>query len=122
MGVLFINSRYDTHEKVIDYVNRQDMFANKTEYAPILHELGHKYYYDSIKRLAKSDEIEYNEAKKIIDRRILDELSEVDIKNTISEYAHDGLLKGEPTEIAAECFSVRNTNNTARNVIDAIGG
>lgn len=35
------------------------------------HELGHKYYYDSIKNLAKVKNIEYNRAKDIIDEKIL---------------------------------------------------
>ena len=48
-GVLYINSKYDTKIKIIEYVTRQKgYFANKTESAPFLHELGHKYYYDSM--------------------------------------------------------------------------
>lgn len=117
---LFLNSKYDTRQKILEYVNRQDMFANKTEYAPILHELGHKYYYDSIKRLAKSDGIGYNEAQKTIDSRILDTLSGVDIKNEISEYAHRGLLSGAVTEIAAECFTICDTNNVAIYAINSL--
>jgi len=54
-GILYINSKYDTPEKVLGFVNQtQGMFANNTQYAPILHELGHKYYYDSINKLAIS--------------------------------------------------------------------
>ena len=53
-GVLFLNSKYDTVEKIIRFVTEQNgMFANSTVYAPIMHELGHKYYYDNIKLIAK---------------------------------------------------------------------
>ena len=52
-GIMYFNSRYDTKEKILDFVNKsKGRFANTTEYAPFLHELGHKYYEDSIKRLA----------------------------------------------------------------------
>lgn len=118
---LFLNSKYDTRQKILEYVNRQDMFANKTEYAPILHELGHKYYYDSIKRLAKSDGIGYNKAKKIIDSRILDAVNGVDVCDDISQYAKIGLIQNKPTEIAAECFTVRYENNAAQKVISSLG-
>ena len=46
-GILYINSKYNTIEKIKKYVTAQEgQFANTTEYAPLLHELGHKYYYD----------------------------------------------------------------------------
>ena len=37
---------------ILGYINRtKGEFANNTEYAPYLHELGHRFYYDSIKGL-----------------------------------------------------------------------
>ena len=55
------------------------------------HELGHKYYYDSIKNLAKVKNIEYNRAKDIIDEKILSYIQgkEIgsDLRKSISDYA-----------------------------------
>ena len=38
-------------------------FANKTKYAPYLHELGHKFYYDTIKSIAREKQIGYTKAR-----------------------------------------------------------
>lgn len=52
---IFINSKYDTLDKILKFVNkRENQFANNTVYALYLHELGHKFYEDFIKKLAKS--------------------------------------------------------------------
>lgn len=118
-GILYINSKYNTASKIIAYVNKQkDMFANKTEFAPLLHELGHKYYYDSIKNLAKAKNIEYNKAKKIIDDRIYDYIHERNsdgkfLLNNLSVYSNNGYLKGQYTEVIAEAFSVVENNSIA---------
>lgn len=114
-NIVYFNSKYDTKEKVLEYVNRiPGQFANTTESAPILHELGHKFYEDCIKRLAISENMSYNESKKMIDRRIYDYIEDKHdpdfIKNNLSLYANRGLLSGNPTEIIAECFSVRELN------------
>ena len=120
---IFMNSRYDTPAKVLEYANRNPgWFANKTVYAPYLHELGHKYYEDCIKRLAKSENIEYNKAKGIIDRQIYNYIEdnnsdELFLKHTLSGYANDGYQKNEFTEIAAESFTVYDNNSTAANIM-----
>lgn len=119
-GIMFINSKYDTKEKILEYVNRFDNFANKTECAPFLHELGHKNYYDSIKTLAKSEKMSYNEAQKIVDRKILDTINGVDVSDQISFYAYRGLVTNNLTEVAAECFSIQSTNDIAQNVIKVL--
>ena len=50
-NTMFINSKYNTKDKILKYINqRAGFFANKTIYAPLLHELGHKYYYDVIEK------------------------------------------------------------------------
>jgi hypothetical protein len=123
LNILFFNSKYNTKDKIIDYVsNNSGYFANKTEYAPFLHELGHKCYYDRIKSLAFSENIGYNEAKAIIDKKIFDKLVDVDIKDNISGYAYLGFTRNNPTEIAAECFTIRNENSIANSIYDITKG
>lgn len=120
---LYINSRYNTKEKILQFVNRvPGQFANNTEYAPYLHELGHKFYYDSIKRLANAQNISYSEAKKKIDYKVYHYIdsqydSEYFLMNNISGYADTQ----EVTEICAECFSVRKENSVALQILKLIG-
>lgn len=115
---MYMNSTYDSSEKILEYVNLiPGQFANNTEYAPILHELGHKFYEDCIKRLAISENIGYNESRKKIDRRIFDYIEKQDNPDYllcfVSGYASDGESSGKFTEIIAECFSVRKKNAAA---------
>lgn len=124
-GLLYLNSKYDTVEKIVKYVNQTvGMFANKTQYAPILHELGHKYYYDCIKSLAKSKNISYNKAKSVIDHKIYDyvEVNNLtdEIEDNISLYSYRHYKKSNYTELIAECFSVMNDNQMAKNFIDIL--
>lgn len=124
-GILYINSKYDTASKIISYVNKQkDMFANKTEFAPLLHELGHKYYYDCIKNLAKVKNIEYNKAKDIIDEKILSYIQNKGISKNldtlISEYAQSGYDRHKYTEIVAEVFTVPE-KELASDLINLVG-
>jgi hypothetical protein len=124
-GILYINSKYDTASKIISYVNKQkDMFANKTEFAPLLHELGHKYYYDCIKNLAKVKNIEYNKAKSIIDEKILSYIQNKGVSKNldtlISEYAQSGYDRHKYTEIVAEVFTVPE-KELASDLINLVG-
>lgn len=123
-GILYINSKYDTPEKILGFVNKAEgMFANKTQYAPVLHELGHKYYYDSINKLAISQGIEYNKAKGIVDHRIYDSLEKNNRVNdviNISKYAKKGYVTNNYTELVAECFSIRNSNSFAMSIIKTL--
>lgn len=121
-GILYLNSVYDTTEKVLEFVTcRQGWFANTTINAPVLHELGHKFYEDCIKRLAISENISYNESKKKIDSRIFDYIegqkNPLFIKSKLSLYAHEGWQSGKFTEIIAECFSARTKNAVAAEMI-----
>lgn len=121
-GIMYINSKYDTKEKVLAFVNKnKGQFANETEYAPFLHELGHKYYEDCIKKLAISENIGYNESKKKIDRRIFDYIESKHnpdfVLESISGYASGGESSGKFTEIIAECFSVRGENSVADKIL-----
>lgn len=126
-GIMYINSRYDTKEKVLAFVNSsRGRFANTTEYAPILHELGHKYYEDSIKKLAISENMSYNDVKKRIDRKIYDYIESKNDKSfvieNLSRYANDGWLSGNYTEIVAECFSVKSNNEIAEEILYLLEG
>lgn len=119
---MYMNSIYDSSEKISEYVNRlPGWFANTTEHAPILHELGHKFYEDCIKRLAISENIGYNESKKKIDRRIFayveKQKNSTFVKDQLSLYAHEGWQSGKFTEIIAECFSARTENAVAAEII-----
>lgn len=121
-GIMYINSKYDTKEKVLAFVNKnKGQFANETEYAPFLHELGHKYYEDCIKKVAISENIGYNESKKKIDRRIFDYIESKHnpdfVLESISGYASGGESSGKFTEIIAECFSVRGENSVADKIL-----
>lgn len=122
-GMLFINSKYDTKQKILDFVNRmQGEFANNTEYAPYLHELGHKFYYDSIKRLANEKKMSYSKAKNKIDYKVYRYIESKNddrfLEKNISRYADTQ----EVTEICAESFSVRENNKVAKVILDLIGG
>ena len=117
---LFINRQYDTRAKILEYVLKEKgRFANQTEYAPYLHELGHKFYYDSIKSIEKANGVSYNEAKKLIDTKIMKYIDgeHIDVGSMLSFYADDGYLSGKYTEVVAEAFSVRTSNELAENIV-----
>ena len=127
-GILFLNSKYDTKGKIIEYVNLQKgQFANTSDHAPILHEIGHDYYEKSVKALAKSQNIEYNNAKDIIDGRIYDYIHDHNddglfLVNNISRYADEGYSDHSYTEIIAECFSIRDKNPYAKDLFELLRG
>lgn len=122
-GILYVNSLYDTPKKILDYVLRKKgWFANTTEYAPILHEIGHKYYEDTINRLAKNRNICYNKAQTIVNGIIYDRTHKIqgELTEKLSEYASSGYRQYNYTEIIAECYSVYETNILARTLIDEL--
>lgn len=127
-GILFLNSKYDTKGKIVEYVNsKKGQFANTSDHAPILHEIGHDYYEKSVKALAKSRNIEYNNAKDIIDGRISEYIHAHNddglfLVNNISEYADEGYSDHSYTEIIAECFSVRDENTYAKELLELLRG
>ena len=121
-GIMYINSKYNTKEKILAYVNAvEGQFANKTEYAPVLHELGHKYYEDCINSLAISKNMSYNDVKKEIDRKIYNYIENHGgnefLAEELSKYAKKGYTLNQYTEIIAECFSVQNNNDFAKELL-----
>ena len=127
-NIMYINSRYNTREKILDYLQRNEgFFASTTVYAPILHELGHKYYYDVIGKNSKQRNISYNEAEQIVRDKIADYVHERNengyfLKKNLSKYAQDGYNNGKYSEIVAEAFSAFDSNTTAKEIINLIGG
>ena len=126
-NIMYINSRYNTREKILDYLQRNEgFFASTTVYAPILHELGHKYYYDVIGKNSKQRNISYNEAEQIVRDKIADYVHERNengyfLKKNLSKYAQDGYNNGKYSEIVAEAFSAFDSNTTAKEIINLIG-
>lgn len=121
-GILYLNSKYNTPGKILDFVNEKaGYFANNTEFAPILHELGHKYYEDCVKALAISENMEYNKAKISIDGKIYDFLHSNNLGDTlskeISEYAQLGYDCHSYSEIIAECFSSKNLKDISESIL-----
>ena len=124
---LFLNSIFDTPEKILRFVNRYEgEFANHTTLAPILHELGHKFYEDCVKGLAKSKNISYNKAKGILDSRIYEYIHDRKVSDklgtVLSEYAQTGYDRNKYTEIIAECFSVYKENPFANGLLELMRG
>ena len=123
-GVVFLNSKYNTRKAILEWVQKKKgRFANTTEYAPILHELGHKGYEESIEKLANTKEIAYNDAKKAIDKKVTDFIDnghKYTLTEEISGYANSGYTSGKMTEIYAECFSVKDSNQTAKQIVDLV--
>lgn len=126
-GKLIFNSKYNSYKKILEYVNREPgRFANKTIYAPYLHELGHKYYEDCVKSLAFSENIEYNKAKSIINHRLYDYITENNLSDQIeikiSKYAFDKFEKDDFSDLIAECFSVKGSNGLADDILKLLKG
>ena len=71
-GILFFNSKYDTEAKILKFLQEnKGEFANTTVLSPFLHELGHKYHYDLIQKLAKLQNLSYNKVEIFIEGNIM---------------------------------------------------
>ena len=72
-GILFFNSKYNTEAKILEFLRKNEgEFANTTVLSPFLHELGHKYHYDLIQKLAKFQNWSYDKAEIFIEGNIMD--------------------------------------------------
>lgn len=131
-GKLFLSSRYDTRDKILAYIKRGNeedrlQFANQTELAVILHELGHKFYYDTIKKVSHVKNLSYNKSRELVDsvaRNWTNELLLQDkyIDRVLSMYADIGVRDNYMSEVVAEAFSVRKTNPYAMELIARLKG
>ena len=95
---IMLNSKFNTAEKILDFVESGN-FANNEVISVVLHEAGHKYYYDSIRKLVEKSGISKTEAKnkidqaieKIIKTQIIQDSRDVQL--AISPYAGKGYTK-----------------------------
>jgi hypothetical protein len=120
-NTMYLNSKYKTEKSIKKYLNNPEgWFANKTTDAPYLHELGHKYHYDSIEKLANSRGLSYSNAKQIYESSLDDFLKGKNagdsgyLQENISGYALYGYEKsGENrlNEVMAEWFTMRDEKN-----------
>lgn len=120
-GFLFLNSKYDTVEKIQSYlIHEPGWFSNTEATAPIKHELGHKFYYNIIDGVAKNEKISYNKAQNLVEERLINYLKAggVNISKDISGYASYGYEVHRYGEIVAESFSAYNKNDIATGIID----
>ena len=127
-NTMFISSKYNTKNKILKYINqRAGFFANKTIYAPLLHELGHKYYYAVIEKYSIQKNISYNEAEQITKDKIADYVHKYSynrffLERNLSRYAQDGYRQGKYGEIIAEGFSAMDSNDIAKEIMESFGG
>lgn len=124
---MYINSKYDTSEKIKDYINKtKGYFSNSTELAPYLHELGHKRYEDRLIEYAKENDISVDKARNIVENRLMEYVGryrnedEKVILNKISEYAYKSYNRHNYSEIFAESLSCDNINNFIIGIIGII--
>ena len=123
-GILFFNSKYDTEAKILEFLQEnKGEFANTTVLSPFLHELGHKYHYDLIQKLAKSQNSSYNKAKIYIQNSIMDYVSTQKamdltfVSKQISKRA-----EGNFNEIMAEWFASSKESDLLHFISDFVKG
>ena len=131
-GKLFLSSRYDTRDKILAYIKRGNKdgrlrFANQTVLAVILHELGHKFYYDTIRMVSKAKILSYNKSRELVDsvaRNWINELllQDKSLDRALSMYADEGVQGNYMSEVVAEVFSVRKTNMYAAALMSRLKG
>ena len=122
--IMYINGKYMTVKDIIKYVNEQmGMFANKTEFAPYLHEIGHKYFENCVISIAKKHNLSYNQSINLIKSKTSEclksylESNPNCIEKQISEYASLKYGKGKIQELYAECFSIVGNDNELKNLL-----
>lgn len=127
LEILFLNSKYDTIEKIEKFLKEQPgQFCNTEYHSVIRHELGHKYYYDAIKILAKKRKISYNDAIKVLDDSIAEEISRLrkeegfDLMQDMSKYAERGAKKHNFTEVIAEAHTSFEANIYSNKLLQII--
>ncbi len=127
-GILYINSIYDTKNKIIAYITKAPgYFANSSAEAPFLHELGHVFHYESVENIANAKGISYNEANEEVIRIVKEEVkalgeSRRDLGSALSLHAKLKYSDQEYGEVIAEAFSVDRKNPFATRLLDRIEG
>ena len=123
---------YDTRDKILAYIKRGNKdgrlrFANQTVLAVILHEFGHKFYYDTIRMVSKAKNLSYNKSRELVDsvaRNWINELllQDKSLDRALSMYADEGVQGNYMSEVVAEVFSVRKTNLYAAAIMSRLKG
>ena len=123
-GILFFNSKYNTEAKILKFFQEnKGEFANTTVLSPFLHELGHKYHYDMIQKLAKLQNLSYNKAEMYIEEHIMEYVNAQKVMDftfvpkQISERATDGFK-----EMLAEWFASSKDSDLGRFISDFVKG
>ena len=113
---MYIDARFKTDKEILAFVRKEKgWFANQTSLAPYLHELGHKYHYTLVEHLAKTQRIDYNDAKGIFDREIKDFIQDnnSNVEFMLSRYAKESWKENNhPNEIIAEWFTIKDSKRT----------
>lgn len=117
---LFVNKDYAKKKDVLKFVQKKEgFFANQTVHSPYLHELGHKFYYDTIRAVEKRSGLSYSKAKRSVDGAIESYINMSAENGTkgISRYASVGYKTGLYTEVVAESFASKDTNKISKDII-----
>lgn len=129
VNTMYINSRYDTPEKIKEYVNKtKGYFSNSSGFAPYLHELGHKQYEDALVVYAEKNNISVDKARNVIENKLMEYVGKkrkVDhcfIDTNISVYAAESYSNHKYSEIFAECLSAEKMNDAIKNTLKIMKG
>lgn len=122
---LYLNSKYDTNNKIEKFLKaNKNYFANIDNNSVLLHELGHKYHYYLVEKIAENKNISYNKAKEEFDDGIADFINNNSnfnndiIKKYISEYAFNSYRgPNRMNEVMAEFFAIKSSDNALINFI-----
>ncbi len=124
---MYINSKYDTAEKIKEYVNKtKGYFANSSEFSPYLHELGHKQYEDALAVYSEKNNISVDKARYMVENKLMEYVGEKRkndknyIINNLSIYANTSYTDHKYFELFAECISSSNSNECINDILKII--
>ncbi len=125
---MYVNSKYDTTKKIKAYINKTEgYFANNTELAPYLHELGHKQYEDALVKYAEKHNISIEKARYIVENKLMEYISgkrrnnEDILVKYLSDYANKSYNRHKYSEIFAESISAVASNDLIKEILAIIG-
>lgn len=125
---LYWNSKYVTENSVQKFLNKTPGFFASTEInSPIRHELGHRFYEETINLLAKNSNISYYDAKNQIDFKLLkfiqtEKNADIWLAENVSMYAARGYSGNKLTEVVAEALASMNEKTVSKEIIKIMKG